>query len=117
MTHFFSQPMCTKLDKAGIKEDLGWWYEDDFVVFWDDSGNPELEPDWDGCIPAFTKYSILEPENAKLWWGEKQVDKDGFRTICGELENWQYHSHKYLDLIQEGKTIEELENYLEETRG
>lgn len=76
-------------------------------------------------IPAFSVFSILLPENARKWWGEIRVatgkfiggvklDDGGSIEI---LKKWQYYSHKYLDLIQEGKDVETLSNYLMRTKG
>jgi hypothetical protein len=129
MTQFFNQSFCVELEKAGIKEESGkGWAE---LCPGHISGEThtliDLTAVEEGNIitPAFTKYSILEHENAKKWWGEKEIciccgvlsDKVPQGHVIAPDWSWKHYSFNYLDLIQEGKTIEELQNYLEGTRG
>lgn len=52
---------------------------------------------------------IFSHDFAKAFWGDEQVDGNGFRTICGPLEAWQYHLQQ---MVLEDDPIAYLQRFL-----
>lgn len=141
MTPYLPQPISKQLEEAGCKSETGMWWTRPVNDFGKPNGKYFLQSEYcnEGVcrdeshnhklIPAFSIFSILLPENAKKWWKKHKYsggigpftscdyceDKTGKNEVC--LKAWQYHSHKYLDLIQSDTDLETLSNYLMETRG
>lgn len=117
-----SLELAKKLKELEVKQESLWYYENGELFIWDDSGNPELEPDWDNCFSAFTIAELGEIMKGKgmgvtaystlgrgEWWVRGGTWDVGSQKYEG-LETdkiWANALAKMLVYLLENKTIKQ----------